>query len=127
MSFDGCGTGAKPAGCGHLAYCKESSHDGEERLDRIEHLTAGWIEQSKAEHRENRELWRETQRKIDALTDQISRHQAEMAQRDRVTNERFRETDERFRVLREEQVQRDRVLDERIGVLVSAIGKLISR
>jgi hypothetical protein len=50
-----------------------------------------------------------------------------MAQRDRVTNERFRETDERFRVLREERVQRDRVLDERIGVLVSTIGKLISR
>lgn len=94
----------------------------EERLDRIEHLTAGWIEQSKREHDENRRLWREMKermeerdRKFDQRTEEL---REEMAGRDR----RF---DERTAALREEMAGRDRVADERIQKLVSAIGELI--
>ncbi len=36
-------------------------------------------------------------------------------------------TDEVIRELRKEQAERDRITDERIGKLVSAIGELISR
>jgi hypothetical protein len=37
----------------------------EERLDKIEHLLTGWVEQSKKEHAENREFIRESKREMD--------------------------------------------------------------
>jgi len=100
----------------------------EERLDRIEHLTAGWIEQSKAEHRENRELWRQTQRQIEEMTlrinDGFTRMQVEAAAQMTAIRAEFAERD---RVWHAEIAARDRVLDERIGHLVTAIGELLRR
>ena len=91
----------------------------EERLDRIEHLTAGWIEQSKNEHRENREFVRQIARELtdklhqfaDEGRTQMAAIRAEMAERDRQWHA--------------EIAARDRVMDDRIGQLVNAIGELI--
>ena len=96
----------------------------DERIERLEHVTAGWIEQSKKELEEDRRLWREQRDEIAALwkaTDrrfeemrresdrQMAEIRREMAERDRETDRRFRET------------------DKRIGDLVSAIGEFIRK
>lgn len=96
----------------------------EERLDRIEHLTAGWIEQSKKEHEENRALWRQTQEQID----ETGRLIRELANRSNEQYERYQaESREQTRRLREEMAARDRVTDERIAQLVTAIGAFIRK
>ena len=91
----------------------------DERLDRLEHYTAGLGEMFLKEREESRQLWRETQgeiaalsRKLNELTDNFLRFQKEGAERSREIDERFRQTDERFRQT-----------DERINSLVSAIGE----
>jgi len=91
----------------------------DERLNRLEHYTAGLDEQARKDREESRQLWRETQReiltvsrKLNDLTEQFLLFQERAEERDRQTDERFRQTDERFRQT-----------DERIQTLVSAIGE----
>jgi septal ring factor EnvC (AmiA/AmiB activator) len=98
----------------------------EERFDRMEHVLAGWIEQSRRDYEENRRLWRET-RDQQAETDRMIKGiAAEM-------REGFRETEARFRDLEAQMRDTDRYLkalgeatDKRISDLVSAIGKMIA-
>jgi hypothetical protein len=91
----------------------------EERLARIEHVTAGSDEQRRKDRETDRALWRDTQRQInelgtriaavnDNLGARISQLAEEAAERDRETDRRFRET------------------DARIDKMVSAIGQLIA-
>lgn len=82
----------------------------DERFQRIEHVTAGLAEAHNKERDDARALWRNTQRQIDDLTyklgetrdhiDAVATHLdnfiAECAARDRVTDQRFRETDARI-------------------------------
>jgi len=79
----------------------------EERLDRIEHISAGSDEQRRKDRETDRALWRETQQQINelgtriaALNDnlgaRISQLAEEAAARDRETDRRFRETDARI-------------------------------
>jgi hypothetical protein len=74
----------------------------DERFERIEHVTAGLAEEHRKNHEEDRQLWRNTQRQIDALGEKI---------------ERFAE----------ESHAADKRLEERIESLVSAIGKALAR
>jgi len=74
----------------------------DERMARLEHVTADWIEQSRKDYEENRRLWRE--------------QQAEIAAMRKETDERWRETDERFRQT-----------GERVDKLVLAIAELVRR
>ena len=92
----------------------------EERLDRMEHLTAGWIEQSKKEHQENREFVRQISRE---LTDKL--HQFADEGRTQMAAIRM-EMAERDRAWHQELAERDRKLDDRIAQLVGAIGELLS-
>jgi type IV secretory pathway VirB4 component len=87
----------------------------EERFERIEHVTAGLVEERRKDREEFRALWRDTQRQLDRLTDRvdaIANHLdsfiQETAARDRETDRRFRET------------------DERLDKLVSAMGEFIA-
>src|SRR5215831_18176762 len=75
-------------------------------IGRLEHITAGWIEQSRKDYEENRRLWRESKAEIDALWKE--------------TDERFKETE---RLLRESGQR----VDERIDKLVLAIADLCQR
>lgn len=82
----------------------------DERFARIEHVTVGLAEAHNKEREEGRALWRSTQRQIDELTyklaetrdhiDAVATHLdnfiAESAARDRVTDQRFRDTDARI-------------------------------
>jgi ABC-type transporter Mla subunit MlaD len=75
----------------------------DERFARIEHVTAGLAEERRKDREELRGLWRDTQRQLDQLTgrvDAIATHLdtfiAESAARDRVTDQRFRDTDARI-------------------------------
>lgn len=78
----------------------------DERLDRLEHFTAGLDDQARREREESRQLWRDTQReilsvsrKLNDLSEQFLRFQQEAAERDRQTDERFRQTDARIQTL----------------------------
>lgn len=75
----------------------------EERLERIEHVTAGLAEERRRDHEEFRGLWRDTQGQLNDLTqnvaslrDRIAELAEEAAIRDRETDRRFRETDARL-------------------------------
>jgi flagellar biosynthesis/type III secretory pathway protein FliH len=100
----------------------------EQRLDRLEHFLAGWVEQSKKEHAENREFIRESKRDMDdalrRFTDegraQMAAIRAEFAERDRAWHAEMA-------AWRAEVAARDIALDRRITDLVIAIGKLIER
>ena len=103
----------------------------EERLNRIEHVTAGIDEERRKDREENRQLWRDTQRQIEDIDrrlgeriDQMARESGEanrrlearieqMAEESRAAHKRLEETDER--------------LAKRIDGLASAIGQLIAR
>ncbi len=75
----------------------------DERFARIEHVTAGLAEERRKDREELRGLWRDTQRQLDQLTgqvDAIAGHLdtfiAESAARDKVTDQRFRDTNARI-------------------------------
>jgi hypothetical protein len=107
-------------------------------LDRIEHVMAGWIEQSRKELAEHRALWRDTQRQLNELSQRMlvseerwEATRAEMVERDHKIRaemaERDRKTDEQIQAIRAEMADRDRRTDARIQALVSAVGALIER
>jgi C4-dicarboxylate-specific signal transduction histidine kinase len=91
----------------------------EERFERMEHILAGWIEQSRRDYEENRRLWRETRDRIDAVSAQMAETDRRMKELSEETDRRFRDTDRRLKELGE-------ATDRRISDLVSAIGKLIA-
>jgi hypothetical protein len=92
----------------------------EQRLDRIEHLTAGLAEERRKDREEYKTLWRDTQHQINTLAtetklrfDQVGERIAEMAAETRARTEKLAEADDK--------------LDRRIEALVSAIGQFIAR
>jgi len=93
----------------------------DERIERLEHITSGWIEQSKKELEEDRRLWREQRDEIAAIW--------------RATDRRFEEDRAQMKAMRQEWhadmgemrreiADRDKVMDKRIADLVLAIGEL---
>jgi len=91
----------------------------EERLARIEHVSAGSDEQRRKDRETDCALWRETQQQIHELTIRIAQVNDNLGARiDQLAGEaaaRDRETDRRFRET-----------DARIDKTVSAIGQLIA-
>ncbi|MBV8732698.1 MAG: hypothetical protein JO336_23045 [Acidobacteriia bacterium] len=84
----------------------------DERLDRIEHVTAGMAEQWHREREENRQLWRDTQRRIEEVDQRLGKRIEEV---NRNVEEVSRNVDE---------VNRN--LGKRIEALVSAMGEFIA-
>ena len=94
----------------------------EERFQRIEHVTAGLAEQAQRDREENRQIWRDTERQIEATQrqlDQLAAHidrlTVEAAERDKAAHERDKAAHER-----------DAALDARIEKLTPAIGAFIA-
>jgi len=92
----------------------------EERLDRIEHVTAGMAEERRKDREEDRQLWRDTQRQINELSartlqmgDELRYAIDRMAEESRAAHKRLEDADER--------------LHQRIDGLTTAIGQLITR
>jgi len=103
----------------------------EERLNRIEHVTAGLAEQHRKDHEEDRQLWRDTQRQLAELAtrmiqtdERLAHYAAESREADQRLAARIEEVDARLG-RRIEEV--DARLGRRIEELVSAIGQLTAR
>lgn len=96
----------------------------DERIERLEHVTAGWIEQSKKELDEGRRLWREQRDEVTALWQATDRRFEESR---RQFDDMNRESHEQMAAIRNEIAERDRVTDKRIADLVSAIGEFIRK
>jgi hypothetical protein len=96
----------------------------DERIERLEHSVAGHIEQAKKDYAENRQLWREMRDEAAAIWKATDRRWAET---DRRFAELREEQAERDRLYKQEQKERDQIMDKRVGDLVSAIGDLCRR
>ncbi len=122
----------KPAACTGAAVAKPDhptsplsgvSYNGEtvttdERLARIEHVTAGIAEERKKDRDELRGLWRDTQRQLDQLTGRvgaIAAHLDTFIQESRAADQRLAERIE----------ETDKRLGERIETMISAMGGYI--
>lgn len=117
----------------------------EERFARIEHVTAGLVEQARKDREECRDLWRETQRHIEEVAaklaqaedqrlkfqtevrEQIFAIRAAAEERDRKTDERFKQTDERIDKLVSAMGVWISQIDERINKVVASMGELSSQ
>ena len=88
----------------------------EERLQRIEHLSAGIAEERRKDREEYKTLWRDTQRQINELAGNVNRLSLAIA-----------DTDEHLNRLASETSAADEKLGARIESLVSAIGQFIAR
>lgn len=86
----------------------------DERLERIERVTAGIAEERRNDREENRQLWRDTQRQVSEIAARVNDLTLKIA-----------DTNDAVTRLAEESREADRKLGERIGSLVSAIGQLI--
>jgi hypothetical protein len=87
----------------------------EERLDRLEHWTAGLAEERKKDREEFRMRWLDTQRQIDENSRSIAKLQSANA-----------ELGIHIRVLADESREADQALGDRISALVSGIGQLLA-
>jgi hypothetical protein len=90
----------------------------EERLARIEHLSAGWLEERKRDHEEYMRRWRDIQENADATWKAIDRHAVEWRREAADMRAAMTARDQR-------EEARGKELDGRIEKLVSAIGELI--
>jgi methyl-accepting chemotaxis protein len=99
----------------------------DQRLDRIEHITAGIAEERSKDRDEYKELWRDTQRQLDALaTDTRLRFEQVANRLDQVAN-RFDQIAERFDQSAAQAKETDQKLQARIASMVSAIGEFIAQ
>jgi hypothetical protein len=92
----------------------------EERLNRIEHITAGIAEERRKDREEDRQLWRDTQRQINELATKVTQMGDESREADRRLEARIEQ-------LAAESRAEDRALGVRIASLVSAIGQFLQR
>jgi hypothetical protein len=95
----------------------------EERLSRIEHITAGTDERQRRDHEEDRELWRDTQRQIQEVDERLGQRIEELARESKAADERL---GKRIDDLAAESRAADARLGQRIDDLVSGIGQFMA-
>jgi gamma-glutamylcysteine synthetase len=99
----------------------------DQRLDRIEHLTAGIAEERRKDRDEYKELWRDTQRQLDALATDTRLRFEQVANRfDQIATDR-QAADAKLDARIANLADADEKLAARIASLVSAIGNFIAR
>jgi hypothetical protein len=99
----------------------------EERFERIEHVTAGLVEERRKDREEYRQLWRETNHAITRLAEESRAADQRLEQKiDRVADDLHLLSDEVHRFVGEARAA-DQQLRERIDSLVSAIGKPLTK
>jgi chromosome segregation ATPase len=94
----------------------------EERFARIEHITAGLVEQRRQDREEYRALWRDTQRQLNEVSVKINDLTLKIADTNDAITRLAEETQRKIDSLTEA----DKKLGERIDALVSAIGQFIA-
>jgi chromosome segregation ATPase len=94
----------------------------EERLDRIEHLTAGIAEERRKDREEYKALWRDTQRQLN----EVSVRLVQLSEADSRLEARIEQLAEESRAANKEMQAANKDLQERIAALVSGFGKFIA-
>jgi hypothetical protein len=90
----------------------------DERLDRIEHVTAGLAEERRKDREENRRIWRDTQRQLNELALRVEETDARLGRR-------IEEVDERLSDFITASKAADDDLRKRIEGLVSGLGEFM--
>ena len=98
----------------------------EERLARIEFLTAGMDDERRRQREEDRQLWREVTRSIAEANAAITRLAEESRAADRRLDDRIDRLAAETTKLTQESRAADSRLEERIGALVSAMGRFMA-
>jgi len=98
----------------------------EERFARIEHITAGLVEQRRQDREEYRALWRDTQRQLNEVSVKINDLTLKIADTNDAVTRFAEETQKKMDRLADEFREADKKLGERIDALVSAIGQFIA-
>jgi uncharacterized coiled-coil DUF342 family protein len=88
----------------------------EERLDRIEHITAGIAEERRKDRDEYKALWRDTQRHLNELTERVLQ-----------ISEENQEAHAQMRAAIQQLAEEGRATNKRIDDMVSGIGEIIRR
>jgi hypothetical protein len=99
----------------------------EERLNRIEHITAAIAEERRKDREEYKTLRRDTQRQINEFASGmvgLRQHAAELAVHIQEVDDRLRD---RIDQLATESRAADKALSDRISSLVSAMGEFITK
>jgi predicted RNase H-like nuclease (RuvC/YqgF family) len=94
----------------------------EERLDRIEHITAGLAEERRKDRKDYRQLWRETQRQINELAGHVNELTVKLAE----ANDAITRLADETKGFAEESRAGDKRLEKRIDTLASAIGQFLA-
>jgi chromosome segregation ATPase len=95
----------------------------DERLSRIEHITAALAEERRKDRDEYKTLWRDNQRQISELTANVNRNTLAIAD----TNDLIHKLAERLDQHAADARAADDRLGDRIASLVSAIGQFINQ
>ena len=95
----------------------------EERLDRIEHLTAGIAEERRKDRAEYKELWRDTQRQLNEVSVKL----LQLSEADEEARAADKRLEDKIAQLAEESRAANKLLEERIGTLVSGFGEFIAK
>ncbi|HXB73085.1 MAG TPA: hypothetical protein VNY05_32915 [Candidatus Acidoferrales bacterium] len=93
----------------------------DERLERIEHVTAAIAEDRRRDREEYRALWRDTQRQLNELTANVNRNTLAIADTRDLIHQLAADSREADARLAAEAREADARLGERIAALVSAI------
>jgi flagellar hook-associated protein FlgK len=88
----------------------------EERFERIEHVTAGLVEDRRRDREEYKMLWRDTQRQLNELAVRVNDLTSKIA-----------DTNDTITRVAEEMRAADEKLGKRIDSLVSAIGEFMRK
>ena len=96
----------------------------DERIERLQHVTAGWIEQNRKDWEESKAWRRVHDQEVEAIWRRMEQRDEEWRRQFEAEKQAW---NERFAASRAEADERGRELDRRIGDLVSAIGKLIAK
>jgi len=94
----------------------------EERLNRIEHLTAGLAEGRHKDREEYTALWRDTQRQLN----EVSTRLVQLSEVDSRLEARIEQLTDAQQTMAQESRAADQRLEERIASLVSAIGEFLA-
>ena len=98
----------------------------EERLDRIEHITAGIAEERRKDRDEYKALWRDTQRQLNEMGAKLIQFGEQSQEADSRLEARIGQLADTVTRLAEESRTANKHLEERIEMLVSRFGEVLS-
>jgi hypothetical protein len=97
----------------------------EERLDRIEHITAGIAEERRKDRDEYKGLWRDTQRQLNEMGARLLQMSEENQEADRRLEARIDQLAERTQATIAQLAEEGRASSQRIDKMVSGMGEFM--